>query len=202
MSVNLKSLIGRLNGVSRGALEAAAGLCHSRTNYSVEIEHFLLKLVETPDTDLATILRHSELDASRLAKDVTRAVDRLKTGNSGALTMSDRIAAVGFAGMAPRLDRLRLRQGSLRPSPARAPDERNLARLAREISKDLSCDLRRVAKKNLPDIIAGSNEDREAGALGSGRGHRRPARAAETTQGRRPVLPGGKRRRSISSPSI
>jgi type VI secretion system protein VasG len=62
MAVNLKSLIGRLNDTSRNALEAAAGLCLSRTNYDVDIEHLLMKLVEAPDTDLARILRHYEVD--------------------------------------------------------------------------------------------------------------------------------------------
>ena len=46
MGVNLKSLIARLNATCRGALEGAAGLCLSRTNYDVEPEHFLVKLIE------------------------------------------------------------------------------------------------------------------------------------------------------------
>ena len=39
MSVSLKSLIGKLNDTCRGALEAAAGLCLTRTHYDVDIEH-------------------------------------------------------------------------------------------------------------------------------------------------------------------
>ena len=31
---------------TRGALEAAVALCVTRTNYNVEIEHWLLKLLE------------------------------------------------------------------------------------------------------------------------------------------------------------
>ena len=42
MGVNLKSLIGKLNDPARAALEAAAGLCLSRTHYDIEIEHLLL----------------------------------------------------------------------------------------------------------------------------------------------------------------
>ena len=41
MNVNLRSLIGKLNNQTRGALEGAAGLCLARTHYDVEIEHFL-----------------------------------------------------------------------------------------------------------------------------------------------------------------
>ena len=42
MSANLKSLIGKLNDVTRGALEGAAGLCLARTHYDIEMEHYLL----------------------------------------------------------------------------------------------------------------------------------------------------------------
>ena len=91
MSVNTKSLFGRLNETCFKAFNNAAGLCLSRTNYDVEVEHFLLKLLEAPDTDLAKILRRFEIDASRLQKDVTRALDRLKTGNSRTPGLSPRI---------------------------------------------------------------------------------------------------------------
>ena len=52
-TVNLKELVGKLNDTCRRSLEGAAGLCLSRTNYNVEIEHWLLKLLELPNTDLA-----------------------------------------------------------------------------------------------------------------------------------------------------
>jgi type VI secretion system protein VasG len=56
MNVSLKSLVGKLNGTTRTALEAAAGFCLSRTHYDVELEHFLLKTLEPVDND---ILLHS-----------------------------------------------------------------------------------------------------------------------------------------------
>ena len=46
-AVDLKSLVGRLNEACRRALEAAAGLTLSRTHYNVEIEHWLLKLLDS-----------------------------------------------------------------------------------------------------------------------------------------------------------
>ncbi|NQU23390.1 MAG: type VI secretion system ATPase TssH [Candidatus Nealsonbacteria bacterium] len=79
---SLKSLVGKLNDTCRRSLEGAAGLCLSRTNYNVEIEHWLLKLVEGSDNDVAALLRHFEIDPSRLNADLTRTVDRFKTGNS------------------------------------------------------------------------------------------------------------------------
>ncbi len=93
-SVNLKSLIGKLNGTCRRTLEAAAGLCLSRTNYNVEIEHWLTKILETPGTDLDAVLRHFEIDPSRLSSDLTRAMDKLKTGNARPPALSQTVVDV------------------------------------------------------------------------------------------------------------
>jgi type VI secretion system protein VasG len=80
--VNLKSLVGKLNPTCRTALESAAGLCLSRTNYNVEIEHWFLKILEQPGTDLAALLRYYEVNPDKFKQDLTRSIDRLKTGNS------------------------------------------------------------------------------------------------------------------------
>ena len=55
MAVNLKSLIGKLNDPTRAALEAAAGLCLSRTHYNIEVEHMLMKMLDSSDNDVARI---------------------------------------------------------------------------------------------------------------------------------------------------
>ena len=82
MPLNLKSLIAKLNGPTRRAMEAAAGLCMSRTNYDIEIEHYLLKLLESADTDVPLILKQYGIDQSRLQAELTRSLDHLKTGNA------------------------------------------------------------------------------------------------------------------------
>ncbi len=91
MAIQAGALVKKLNTKCVDALQAAAGLCLSRTNYSVEIEHWLLKLIEAPDTDLQRLLRHFEVDASRLQRDLTTAIDRLKTGNARTPTLSPQI---------------------------------------------------------------------------------------------------------------
>src|SRR5512135_2846917 len=88
---NLKSLIGKLDETCRKALEQAAGLCLSQTHYEVEVEHFLLKLSETPNTDLQKILRHFEISESRLVTDLTGAMEGFKTGNARNPALSPRI---------------------------------------------------------------------------------------------------------------
>jgi hypothetical protein len=82
MSVSLRSLIGKLNETSRSALESGAGLCLSRTNYEIEIEHFLLKLLDVPRSDLAFIAKHFGVDPGRVAAELSRSMDKLKTGNA------------------------------------------------------------------------------------------------------------------------
>ncbi len=82
MSLNLKSLIGKMNQTTRSALEAAAGLCLARTNYDVEVEHFLMKLLEGQGSDFALILQHYGVDRSRLTTELQRSLDRLKSGNA------------------------------------------------------------------------------------------------------------------------
>ena len=80
--LDLKGLIGKLNPVCQRALEGAAGLCLSRTNYNVEIEHWLVKLLEQPGNDICLLLKHFDIDQARVLGDLTKAIDRLKTGNS------------------------------------------------------------------------------------------------------------------------
>src|SRR5258707_11949254 len=80
----LKTLVGKLNPVCKRALEAAAGLCLSRTNYNVEIEHYLLKLLEAGESDLPRILKHYEVDPGVTQRELTRTLDKLKTGNARA----------------------------------------------------------------------------------------------------------------------
>jgi len=76
MNVNLKSLVGRLNDVTRNALEGAAGLCLSRTNYDVEVEHILAKLLEQDQPAMKKSGRHNRVKLDRLNKYVSSASDR------------------------------------------------------------------------------------------------------------------------------
>ena len=61
--MNLKALIGKLNHPTRAALEAAAGLCLSRTHYDIEPEHYLMKLMDSADGDFAAVASHFGVDS-------------------------------------------------------------------------------------------------------------------------------------------
>ena len=82
--IKARSLIEKLNTTCRRALEGAAGLCMSRTHFNVEIEHWLLKLLEGRNNDLTVVLRHYGIDAVNVTRDLEKAVGRFKTGNGRA----------------------------------------------------------------------------------------------------------------------
>jgi type VI secretion system protein VasG len=155
-----------LNDTCRNALEGAAGLCLSRTNYDVEIEHILAKLLEQDDTDLHKICHHYEVNVDRLNKDVMTALDRLKTGNTRTPGLSDRLpqwfqnawllASVDFGAA-------RVRSGHLIMALLTSD---GTARIARDISREFSHISVESLQTKLPEITADSSEARDAVALG------------------------------------
>ena len=83
IDLDLKALLKRLNKPSRKALESAAGMCVSRGNYEVTMEHMLLVLAESNDGDVPMLLHHYGVDPARLRKTLAHSVEHLRTGNSG-----------------------------------------------------------------------------------------------------------------------
>ena len=185
MSVNLKSLIGKLNDATRNALEAAAGLCVSRTNYNIEVEHYLLKLLDDTDGDLARILRHFGVDSTRLQQELTRSLDKLKRGNAGRPVFS--VSLVNMLKEAWAIGTIDFGAGQVRTGftilALAATDD--LARLMGEVSpKEFGKIQPDALKKDFQTIVGGSHEDSiaalaEAGAMaGAGAGAGSGPRAA------------------------
>ena len=83
ITVDIKSLLERLNSYCTRCLEAAAGLCVSRTHYEVTVEHFLAKVLEDSQSDLPLIFRQFDLDSGRVAKAVDQTLEEFRTGNAG-----------------------------------------------------------------------------------------------------------------------
>jgi len=92
--VNLKSLIGKLNDETRAAMDAAAGYCMSLTHYDVEIDHYLMKLLDASDGDVAYILKHYGVNRSRLASELTDRLDRMKTGSGSRPALSPKLVSM------------------------------------------------------------------------------------------------------------
>lgn len=162
MTVSLKALIGKLNDTTRTALEGAAGLCLSRTNYDVDVEHLFMKLTEANDSDLTRIFRRYGVDPARFTKDLTRALDRLKTGNARTPALSPRIPKIieeAWVLASIEYNAPKVRSGHILLALLTNED---LARLAREISKECEVLSVETLKKNLLEVSAGSAEDKAA----------------------------------------
>ncbi|MDE2318631.1 MAG: type VI secretion system ATPase TssH [Rhodospirillales bacterium] len=158
VTLDLKSLIGRLDEHCRRALEAAAGLTMSRTHYNVEIEHWLVKLAEGTDTDIAAIFRQYDIDHGRFLADLNKAMDRLKTGNSRAPGLApDVVDTAKQAWLLASIEQGLARVRSGHVLLALLADE-TLARRAREASSQLMKIQPDVLKRDLAIITAGSTE--------------------------------------------
>ncbi|HTA69127.1 MAG TPA: type VI secretion system ATPase TssH [Bryobacteraceae bacterium] len=180
MPANLRSLIGKLNDPARKAMEAAAGLCLSRTHYDIEVEHFLMKVLDSADGDLSPILRHFEIDKSRLTGELSRSLDKLKTGNARTPALSPSLMKMlTEAWTIGSLDfgAAQIRTGFIVLALA-TNDE--LIRLMKEISKEFQKIQGEALRKDFAAIVSGSQEEAAM------------ARAEESATGTAPRQGGGK----------
>ncbi|MCP3707697.1 type VI secretion system ATPase TssH [Paraburkholderia sp. CNPSo 3274] len=83
MTLDLKTLVARLEREPREALERAAQQCLRETHFVVEIEHWLLALAEPEGGDFACVLPHFGVDRAALTAEIRMAIARFKRGNTG-----------------------------------------------------------------------------------------------------------------------
>ena len=182
MALNLKSLIGKLNELTRNALESAAGLCLSRTHYDIEVEHYLLKLLEQAEGDFARITRHFGVDKSRLSTELNWSLDKLKTGNARTPALSPSV--VKMMTEAWTIGSIDYNAGQVRTGftilALTTNDE--LRRLGREISKEFQKVDGDVLRKDFLSIVEGSAEQMatSVAAPAGAPGGPRPAGAGKT----------------------
>jgi type VI secretion system protein VasG len=182
MSVNIKALIGKLNSPTRSALEGAAGLCLSRTHYNVEIEHYLMKLMEATDNDVARIFYRFGINQSRLTADLTRSLDKLKSGNARTPAISPSI--LKMLTQAWTQGSIDYGAGQVRSGftiLALVTDD-ELGRITREISRELVKLEAETIKKEFVSIVRGSYEDDVTAAAEepTAEGEARPAGTGKT----------------------
>src|SRR5690348_7556509 len=162
MPVNLRALIAKLNSTTRGAVEAAAGLCLSRTHYDVEVEHYLVKLLDSTDSDFAFVIRQYALDRSRLASDLAKSLDHLKTGNARTPAFSPHLARMlTEAWTIGSLDYGAAQVRTGHTVLALLADD-DLSRMVKEISREFTKIPLESLRKDLPAITAQSAEEATA----------------------------------------
>ncbi len=161
MSINLKTLIGKLNETSRTAATRAASICVSLGQFEVDLEHLFLALLEQPKSDFTLIARNSGISVSMLEADLQSEVQRLKAGNSRTPVFSARLPKLFenawlIASLDIQTGRIaEIRSGHLLQAMLTDPE---LAQLAYRGSKLFDkFDVEQI-KHNLDKIAAGSQE--------------------------------------------
>jgi type VI secretion system protein VasG len=167
ITVDLRALIGKLNTPCREALQAAIGLAVARSHYAVELEHWLLKLLDQPDSDLAACLQHFQANRDQLVTDLNRVLDRLKTGNNRDTPFAPQL--VQLTRDAWLLSSLSSQPGLIRSGHLLAAllSDDTSAAVARETSRQLALIPGESLRRKLAEITSGSAEDK-ATPVGSG----------------------------------
>ncbi|MCD9027908.1 type VI secretion system ATPase TssH [Luteimonas sp. BDR2-5] len=186
MAVNPRATVARLNTTCRAALEAAAGLCLSRSHHDVEIEHLLLKLVEVDNSDIRRILRQFEHTPEALERALEESLAGLKSGNTRTPSLSPHLPQLlerAWVVASLELGESRIRSGHLLLALVSDPDLRRL--LSRPVQEAMAVNVETLLE-NFHAIADGSVEARDAKLLGDG------AAGAAATPGEADGRPGGK----------
>jgi type VI secretion system protein VasG len=165
--ISRSALFGKLNSLAYKGIEGATVFCKLRGNPYVELVHWIQQILHTQDSDLHRIVRHFEIDPSRLAKDVTDALDRLPRGATSISDLSTHVENAverGWVYATLMYGDVQVRTGHLLIGILKTPSLRNaLIGISRQFE--------RVKVDTLTDeftkIVGGSPEEKLAATDGS-----------------------------------
>src|SRR5688572_16122567 len=126
--INRSSSFGKLNSVAFKAIESATVFCKLRGNPYVELVHWISQILQSPDSDMHRIIRHFEVDSSRLAKDITEALDKLPRGATSISDLSTHVENAverGWVYSTLMFGDVRVRTGHLMVGMLKTPSLRN-----------------------------------------------------------------------------
>ena len=157
--ISRSASFGKLNSLAYKSIEGATVVCKLRGNPYVELVHWVQQILNTQDSDLHRIVRHFEIDASRLAKDMTDALDRLPRGATSISDLSTHIETAverGWVYGTLMFGDSSIRTGHLMIGMVKTPSLRNalfgISRHFEAVKPDTLTD-------NFAKIVAGSPED-------------------------------------------
>jgi type VI secretion system protein VasG len=157
--ISRSTLFGKLDSLAYKAIEGATVFCKLRGNPYVELVHWIQQILQTPDSDLHRIVRHFEIDSSRLARDVTEALDRLPRGASSISDLSAHVENAverGWVYATLMFGQPRVRTGHLVVGMLKTPSLRNaLIAISRQF-EHVKAD---TLTEDFARIVNGSPED-------------------------------------------
>ena len=145
--ISRTALFGKLNSLAYKSIEGATVFCKLRGNPYVELVHWIQQILQTPDSDLHRIVRHFDMDASRLAKDIVEALDRLPRGATSISDFSSHVESAverGWVYATLMFGESRVRTGHLIVGAMKTPSLRNalvaMSRLFEQVKPDILSD--------------------------------------------------------------
>ena len=161
------TLFGKLNSVGYKSIEGATIFCKMRGNPNVETVHWFHQLLQNQDTDVHRILKHFQVDGSRLAADLIAALDKLPRGATAISDFSPDIPnAIERAWVFGTLmfGEMQVRTGHLIVGFLNSELRHKFLAISRELGKIKL----ETLTDNFSQIVAGSPEDGLRASDGSG----------------------------------
>jgi type VI secretion system protein VasG len=172
------AVFGKLTPLAYKAVEGATVFCKLRGNPTVELEHWVMQIVQNPDSDWHRIIQHYGLDASVLAKDITTALDRLPRGATSISNISETIDTAvqeGWIYASLMYGDTAVRTGYVLLAMLKRALLRNaLLAISRQFERIKPDDL----SERLPQLVKGSAEDGQGASDGSGAAGAAPGEAS------------------------
>src|SRR5262245_55925846 len=160
--ISRANLFSKLDSLAYKAIEGATVFCKLRGNPYVELVHWIQQILQTPDSDVHRIVRHFEIDSSRLAKDVVDSLDRLPRGATSISDLSSHVENAverGWVYATLMFGEPRVRTGHLVVGILKTPSLRNaliaISRQFEAIKPDvLTDDFQRIVKGSPEESMA------------------------------------------------
>ncbi len=157
------ALFNKLNSTCYKAIESATVFCKMRGNPYVELVHWFQQILQVEHSDLQQIIKHFDIDPSRLAKDMTESLDRLPRGATSISDLSSHLEeAVERAWVWASLlyNARKVRSGHLLLGILKTSSLRNAL-------LNISVEFKKIKPEQLGDdfdeITSGSIEERDSG---------------------------------------
>lgn len=168
--INRANLFGKLNSLAYKSIESATTFCKMRGNPYVELVHWIYQIIQLPDSDIHKILRHFEVDPSKVASDMTAALDRLPRGATSISDLSPHVEESverGWVYATLLCGDFQVRSGHLILGMLKT---KSLAYVLNEISPEFSKIDQAALSDGFAKIVAGSPEDSMQSTDGVGGG--------------------------------
>lgn len=169
------ALFGKLNRLGYKAIESATVFCKLRGNAYVELVHWIHQILQLPDSDLHRIIKQFNLEPSRLAKDITEALDRLPRGSTSISDLSAHVEEAverGWVYGSLMYKESQVRTGYLVIGILKTPGLRNtLPAISKEFDKiklDTLCDRFNEIVGNSPEETMTAQDGSQIGAAAPG----------------------------------